>query len=238
MNEPCSSLRCVDWCLTISYQYPICILVHFALSLLCLCGGVERPLLYPLLECMSIFFSISHVRTRCHVFLAGVDPELCDHTPPLLFFIVGELCWSAATHALYLSLVSLSPRSLTPDPLQHASGTLHFPFSRVRRARSSRGLPVGPGPSRVPVRTQCRDADCVLCTNRQYVDMIAHSPPSRLSSTLSVSLTTGPLVVSQDPLRLSLGGNGVGVLTDNERYVFPPTVPASHTLRGVLGGGR
>ena len=68
MNEPCSSLRCVNWCLTFFNQYPICILVYSALSLLCLCGGVERPLLYPLLECMSIFFSISHVCTRCHVF--------------------------------------------------------------------------------------------------------------------------------------------------------------------------
>ena len=114
------------------------------------------------------------------VFLAGVDHELCDHTPPRFFIIVSESRGVLATHALYLSLVSLSPRSLTPDPLQRILVLWHFPSLRARRARSSRGLPVGPGPSRVPVRTQCRDADCVLCTNRQYVDMIAHSPPSRI----------------------------------------------------------
>ena len=54
---------------------------------------------------------------------------------------------------------------------------------------------------------------------------------------LSVSHTTGPLVVSQDPLWLMLGGNGDGVLTGNERYVFPPTQPTPGALRGALGGG-
>lgn len=82
------------------------------------------------------------------VFLAGVDHELCDHTPPRFFIIVSESRGVLATHALYLSLVSLSPRSLTPDPLQRILVLWHFPSLRARRARSSRGLPVGPGPSR------------------------------------------------------------------------------------------
>ena len=179
------ALLCVVWIGVL--HFPINTQFVFWFILRCHCsafaGALRDPSCIPCSNaCQSSFPSHTYARDAM-CFLAGVDPELCDHTPPLLFFIVGELCWSAATHALYLSLVSLSPRSLTPDPLQHAPGTLHFPFSRVRRARSSRGLPVGPGPSRVPVRTQCRDADCVLCTNRQYVDMIAHSPPSRLSST-------------------------------------------------------
>ena len=53
----------------------------------------------------------------------------------------------------------------------------------------------------------------------------------------SVSHTTGPLVVSQDPLWLSLGRNGDGVLTGNERYVFPPTLTTLGALRGALGSG-
>lgn len=54
---------------------------------------------------------------------------------------------------------------------------------------------------------------------------------------LSASFTTGPLVASQDPLWLLLGGSRVGVLTGNERYVFPPACPAPGSLRGVLGAG-
>lgn len=106
-------------------------------------------------------------------FSAGGNDELCDHAPRLLFLHRKERRAGAlAPHALYLSLVSLSPRSLTPDPLQHTPGTLHFACSRGRRTRSSRGLPVGPGPSACVARLQCRDAGGVLCTNRQYVDMI------------------------------------------------------------------
>ena len=68
------------------------------------------------------------------------------------------------------------------------------------------------------------------------MDMIALSPPSRFFDS-SVSHTTGPLVASQDPLRLLLGRIGVGVLTGNERFVFPPIRLTFHTLRGVVGSG-
>ncbi|KAF2624157.1 hypothetical protein BU25DRAFT_162560 [Macroventuria anomochaeta] len=107
-----------------------------------------------------------------------------------------------ATHALYLSSVSLSPRSLTPAPLQHAPGTLHFASSRARCARSSRGLPVGPGPSRAPgqgcsVETQVSAVhEPAICGyDRSFA-------ASSTFSTRSISHTTGPLVVSQDPLWL------------------------------------
>lgn len=134
--------------------------------------SVERPLLYPLSR-EHVNSHLSHVRTRppC-LFLAGVDHELCDHTPPPFFIIVREPRGVLATHALYLSLVSLSPRSLTPDPLQRILELLHFPSLRARRARSSRGLPVGPGPSEALCQGRSvGDADDALCTNRQYVDM-------------------------------------------------------------------
>ncbi|KAJ4991038.1 hypothetical protein SVAN01_03388 [Stagonosporopsis vannaccii] len=54
-------------------------------------------------------------------FFAGVDLELCDPTPPPFPLDGKASCveW-LRTHALYLSLVSLSPRSLTPAPLQRA----------------------------------------------------------------------------------------------------------------------
>ena len=53
--------------------------------------------------------------------IAGVDQELCDHAPPFLFLHRKESCAGVlATHALYLSSVSLSPRSLTPAPLQRS----------------------------------------------------------------------------------------------------------------------
>lgn len=142
-----------------------------------------------------------------------------------------------ATHALYLSLVSLSPRSLTPDPLQRILELCTFPSLRARRARSFRGLPVGPGPSRALCQGRSvGDADDALCTNRQYVDM-NRSFAALSNFDLSVSHTTGPLVASQDPLWLSLGGNGDGVLTGNERYVFPPTQPTLGALRGALESG-
>ena len=113
-------------------------------------------------------------------FFAGVDRELCEHTPPLLFFIVGELLWSACDACV----VSLFGQSVPEVPYARSSPARTwnsaFPFlARPTRplllwlARWTRPL------ARARSRPQCRDAGCVLCTSRQYVDMIAHSPPSR-----------------------------------------------------------
>jgi hypothetical protein len=140
-------------------------------------------------------------------FFAGVDRELCDHTPPLLFFIVGELCWSACDACV----VSLFGQSVPEVPYARSSPARTwnsaFPFlARPTRpllpwlARWTRPL------ARARSRPQCRDAGCVLCTSRQYVDMIAHSPPSRSFSTLSVSFTTGPFGCIARPAVAVAGG--------------------------------
>jgi len=173
-NEPLLFFASCELVYTFSSQYLYLFLVHSVLLLLCICEASRDPSCIPCLESKSIFISSHNVRTRptMFVFLAGVDHELCDHTPPPFFIIVRESCGVLATHALYLSLVSLSPRSLTPDPLQRILELVHFPSLRARRARSSRGLPVGPGPSEALCQGRSvGDADDALCTNRQYVDM-------------------------------------------------------------------
>ncbi|XPS72208.1 hypothetical protein M3J09_004374 [Ascochyta lentis] len=184
------------------------------------------------------------IRTRFSKsgFFAGADPELCDHTPPLLFLHSKECCVGVlATHALNLSSVSLSPRSLTPDPLQRIPGTLHFPLHARRRARSSRGLPVGPGPSCVRDRgCNAETQACVLCTNRQYVDMIRSlaALPNFLFGFCPFLIPPALWLYRKTRCGCCWGEKGVGVLTGNERYVFPPAHPISCALRGALGCGR
>lgn len=107
----------VAWCTHFPFQYPIC----FWFILRCYCSllrRVERPLLYPLPERLSI--QQSHTNARDSPLFSQEPITSYATSLPLLFLHRKEPCWSVATHALYLSSVSLSPRSLTPDPLQRS----------------------------------------------------------------------------------------------------------------------
>jgi hypothetical protein len=242
LNELCSSPRRLNWCIHFPVNTFICFLVHSVLLLLCICEASRDPSCIPCLESKFNFpFNLTmYARDPPHVCFSGRSRSrvMRPHTPSFFHHRKGVARCACETHALYLSLVSLSPRSLTPDPLQRVLELWHFPSLRARRARSFRGLPVGPWPlARALSRPQCwRRRRCVvhepaICG---YESLIRRPLES---FDMSVSHTTGPLVVSQDPLWLSLGGNGDGVLTGNERYVFPPAQPTLGALRGALGGG-
>lgn len=173
-NEPLLFFASCELVYTFSSQYLYLFLVHSVLLLLCICEALRDPSCIPCLESKSIFISSHNVRTRlpCLFFWQESITSYATTHPLLFSIMVREWCGVLATHALYLSLVSLSPRSLTPDPLQRILELVHFPSLRARRARSSRGLPVGPGPSEALCQGRSvGDADDALCTNRQYVDM-------------------------------------------------------------------
>ena len=213
-------------------------MVYSALSLLCLCGGVERPLLYPLLECMSIFFSISHVRTRCHVFSCRSRSGVMRPHSPSPFLHSRRVVLECSDACV----VSFFGQSVPEVPYARSSPACIWNSAFPFLARATRPLLPWLARWTRPLARASQDAMSRrrLCAVHEPAICGYDRSFAALSTLfdLSVSLTTGPLVVSQDPLWLLLGGNGVGVLTDNERYVFPPTVPASHTLRGVFGGGR
>lgn len=237
MNELCSSPRCVIWCTHFIQPTPYLFFGSFCALLLCICGTLRDPSCIPCSECMPIFIT-SHVRTRLFVFFAGVDHELCDHMPPPFFFIVRELRGVSATHALYLSLVSLSPRSLTPGPLQRILELCTSLHCASDAPAPPVACPLDPAPQARSVKAAVFETQMMRCARPGNMWIcIAHSPPSRFFFDSSISYTTGPLVVSQDPLWLLLGGNGDGVLTDNERYVFPPTQPTLDALRGAFESG-
>jgi hypothetical protein len=129
---------------TFPSQHPIC----FWFILRCHCSllrRVERPLLIP---CSTTFNHPSHERTRSTFVLQ--DPISSYATSfPLLFFIVGVVLECSVA-----CVVSLFGQSVPEVPY----------------ARSSCGLPVGPGPSCARTRSKA-ETQAVRCTSRQYVDM-------------------------------------------------------------------
>jgi hypothetical protein len=209
------------------------------LLLLCICEALRDPSCIPCLESKSISMYLTMYARDPHIcFLAGVDHELCDHTPPPFFIIVREPRGVLAKRMRCIFLWSVCPRGPLRLILSSASWNSGTSLLCAPDAPApSVACPLDPGPSCVLCQGRSvGDADDALCTNRQYVDM-NRSFAALSNFDLSVSHTTGPLVVSQDPPWLSLGGNGDGVLTGNERYVFPPAQPTLGALRGALGSG-
>jgi hypothetical protein len=149
---------------TFPSQHPIC----FWFILRCHCSllrRVERPLLIP---CSTTFNHLSHERTRSTFVLQ--DPISSYATSfPLLFFIVGVVLECSVA-----CVVSLFGQSVPEVPYARSSpalpGTPPAPAANARRARSSCGLPVGPGPSCARTRSKA-ETQAVRCTSRQYVDM-------------------------------------------------------------------
>ena len=143
-----------------------------------------------------------------------------------------------------ISLRSVCPRGpLRPLLSSNLPGT---PFCTCSR-RTTRPLLLWlarwtPAPPRARAQLcSFRDAGQCCASSRPSVDMNrSFAALSKFPSTLSVSPSPALCAVSQDPLRLLFGGGrGVGVLTGNERYVFPPAVVLRlSALRGVLGRGR
>ena len=164
---------------------PTCILVHFALSLLCFCWTLRDPSCIPCLRKIPIAFNLTCTHEIQNVSLQESITSYATTLPLSFYFIVRRVVLEWLRRMRCISLRSVCPRG--PLRLILSSMRLELCISLPRTPDAPAppvACPLDPAP-RVCVwsRPQCRDAGCALCTNRQYVDMIAHSPPSRLSST-------------------------------------------------------
>lgn len=219
---------------TFPSQCPTC----FWFILRCYCSllrRVERPLVYPLPERPPTHPSHTHVRDAT---LFSQDPITSYATSlPLLFLHRKEPCWRAATHALYLSSVSLSPRSLTPAPLPRS---LELCSARARAPDAPAppvACPLDPAPRarqlRRSVETQGsavhEPAICgYVSLFRRRLDFFRPSLTVRFPS-------TGPFgCIARPAVAVAVDGLGVGVLTGNERlsFLLPRACPVLREGRG------
>jgi hypothetical protein len=176
LNELCSSPRRLNWCIHFPVNTFICFLVHSVLLLLCICEASRDPSCIPCLESKFNFpFNLTmYARDPpMFVFLAGVDHELCDHTPPPFFIIVRESRGVLAKRMRCIFLWSVCPRGPLRLILSSASWNSGTSLLCAPDAPApSVACPLDPGPSRALCQGRSvGDADDALCTNRQYVDM-------------------------------------------------------------------
>ena len=181
----------------------------------------------------------SHMYARdAHVFLCRSRSRVMRAHSPSPFLHSRRVVVECLRRMRCISLWSVCPRGPLRPLLSSAHLELCISLPRAPDAPAPPvACPLDPAPRARQVkaamsrRRLCAVHEPAICGyDRSFAAL-------SIFSTLSVSFTTGPLVASQDPLWLLLGGNGVGVLTGNERYFFPPAFPTSRTLRGVFGGG-
>lgn len=106
------SALCELVCYIFLFNTPNCILVYSALSLLCFCGRVERPLVYPLLRTNGKLFSHPTCTHGMAVYLllqAGMT-SYATTLPASFFFIVRSVVLECLRRMRCISLWSVCPR--------------------------------------------------------------------------------------------------------------------------------